>query len=188
MVCEVVFGIALGVCSNLVFLAAQWAGEMAGQQMGFTLSGLLDPHGGAQGSVLGDFYLTFALVIFLLLNGHHFLVRGLAQSFQALPLLSLHVGRGIFDLFINLLTSATVLSLQLAAPILVTMLIVDVALGLAARVMPQVNAMALAMSVRSAVGLVVLVVITAVTAKAIGSSINNWMSGLQNVWLRGAGA
>jgi flagellar biosynthetic protein FliR len=181
---ELVFGIAIGLCANLGFVAAHWAGEMAGQQMGFTLSGIMDPEAGAQGSVLGDFYLVFALVVFLLINGHHALIRGLAASFGALPLLSVSMNRGMLDLLIGLLQSATVLALQLAAPLLVTMLIVDVSLGLMARVVPQINVLAMSLSVRSAVGLVVLLMMVAVTTTTLGSSLTVWMKAVSNLWTR----
>ncbi len=179
---ELFFGIAIGLCANLVFVAAQWAGEMAGQQMGFTLSGLMDPEAGAQGSVLGDFYLMFSLIVFLLINGHHALIRGIAASFASLPLLSISFNRNILDLFVGLLQSATILSLQLAAPLLITMLIVDVSLGLMARVVPQINVLAMSLSVRSAAGLIVLLLITSLTATTLGSSLLNWMKTVPTLW------
>jgi flagellar biosynthetic protein FliR len=181
---ELAFGIAIGLCANLAFVAAQWAGEMAGQQMGFTLSGLMDPEAGAQGSVLGDFYLMFSLVVFLLVNGHHALIRGLGASFSSLPLLSVSMNRNILDLFLGLLQSATILSLQLAAPLLITMLIVDFSLGLMARVVPQINVLALSLSVRSAAGLIVLLLIAALTATTLGSSLVTWMKTIQTLWNR----
>ena len=179
---EFCFGIAIGMSANLVFLAAHWTGEMIGQQMGFTLSGLLDPHTGSESSVLGETYLAFAALVFLLINGHHALIRALGATFQSLPLLSISLNRNLFDTFIGLLQSATILSLQLAAPLLLTMLIVDFSLGVMTRVVPQLNVMAMGMSLRSAVGLVLLLVLIALTAKALGSAMTGWMRSLDLLW------
>ena len=184
---EVVFGITLGLCANLVFVAAHWAGEMAGQQMGFTLSGLIDPQSGSQGSVVGDFYLILATVVFLLINGHHALIRGLQGTFESLPLMSVSLNRNLLDVFVGLLQSATVLSLQLAAPLLLTMLIVDIAIGVMSRVVPQMNVMIMAMSVRSAVGLVVLLLLGALTVKAFGSAMTGWMKAIDVLWTPAGG-
>jgi flagellar biosynthesis protein FliR len=172
---ELAFGIALGMCANLVFLAAQWAGEMAGQQLGFTLSGIIDPTTGAETSIIGNLYLLLASVVFLLVNGHHALIRGVGASFQSLPLGSIALSRGLFDTTVGLLQSATILCLQLAAPLLFTMLIVDFSLGIAARVIPQMNVMALGMSIRAAVGLILLLILGAVTVRALASATNGWM-------------
>jgi flagellar biosynthetic protein FliR len=172
---EIGFGIALGMCANLVFLAAQWAGEMVGQQLGFTLSGIIDPTTGAETSIIGNLYLVLAGVVFLLVNGHHALIRGVGASFQSLPLGAISMDRSLLDTFAGLVQSATILSLQLAAPLLFTMVIVDFSLGVAARVVPQMNVMALGMSIRAAVGLVLLLVLGAVTVRALASATNTWM-------------
>jgi flagellar biosynthetic protein FliR len=178
---ELIFGIALGMCANLVFIAAQWAGEMIGQQMGFTLSGLMDPHTGTENSVVGELYLATAAVVFLLVNGHHALIRGVAASFETLPLLSISLNRNLLDVMVGLLQSATILSLQLAAPLLLTMLIVDFSLGVMTRIVPQMNVMAMGMSIRSAVGLIILLVLAAVTVNAFGSAMSGWMNSLTNL-------
>ncbi|HEX8525234.1 MAG TPA: flagellar biosynthetic protein FliR [Tepidisphaeraceae bacterium] len=188
LACELGFGIVMGMAANFAFMAAQWAGEMAGQQMGFTLSGVMDPQTGSQGSVLGDFYLLLAIVVFLLINGHHALVRSLRLSFDAVPLLGVTLDRNLLNVMVAMLQSATLLALQLAAPLLVTMLIVDVALGVTARVVPQMNVLAMGLSVRSAIGLVVLLVITAITATSLGTAMTNWMKLLGLLWKGTAGA
>jgi len=175
---EFIFGAALGMCANLVFIAAQWAGEMAGQQLGFTLSGIIDPTTGAETSIIGNLYLLLAAVVFLLINGHHALIRGVGASFQSLPLGSIALNRGLLDTGVGLLQSATILSLQLAAPLLFTMLIVDFSLGVAARVIPQMNVMALGMSIRAAVGLILLLVLGAVTVRALASTTSAWMKAI----------
>jgi flagellar biosynthetic protein FliR len=179
---EFCFGVVLGMSANLVFLAAHWAGEIIGQQMGFTLSGLLDPHTGSESSILGETYLAFAALVFLVINGHHALIRALALSFDSLPLLSITINRSLFDTFMGLVQSATILSLQLAAPLLLTMLIVDFSLGVMTRIVPQLNVMAMGMSLRSAVGLVLLLLLIALTAQALGSAMTGWMKSLDLLW------
>ena len=184
---EFTFGVALGLSASLVFTAAHWAGEIAGQQMGFTLSGLMDPHTGTQSSIIGEFYLIFSAVVFLLINGHHALIRGLGASFEALPLMSITINLSLFDTFVGLLQSATILSLQLAAPLLLTMIIVDFSLGVMTRIVPQMNVMMMTMSIRGAVGLVVLLLLAALTAHALGSAMTGWMKSLDLLWTPSAG-
>ena len=88
---EMAFGLAMGMILSFVFIAAQWAGEMIGQQMGLNLSEVFDPQFGGQGSIVGDMYFMLTLVVFLVVGGHHAMLRGVRDSFDALPLLSLGV-------------------------------------------------------------------------------------------------
>lgn len=179
---EMAFGIAMGMVMSFVFIAAQWAGEMIGQQMGFNLGAVFDPQFGSSGSMIGDLFFMFTLVIFLLIGGHHAMLMGVADSFRSLPLLSLSIDQPLFDLLVGLLQSATTIALRLAAPMLVTMLVVDLALGLLGRTLPQFNVMQAGMSMRSAIGLVVVIVGLALTAEVIEKAIDESMVTVRQEW------
>ena len=95
--------------------------------------------------------------MFLVIGGHHAMLRGVRDSFDLAPLLSLGVNENLFDTLIGFFTGATTLAFRLAAPMLVTMLVVDLALGLVGKIMPQMNVMAMGLSLRSALGLVIVI-------------------------------
>ncbi len=137
--------------------------------------------------MLGDLYLMLAIVVFLLVDGHLALIQGLAASFHSLPLMSAEVNRHLLDVMVGLLQAATVLALELAAPLIVTMLLVDVVLALMTRVVPQMGVMAMGLSVRSAVGLIVILSIAALTAGILGSTMVSWMKMIGTLWMHGAG-
>ena len=126
---ELAFGLAMGMVLSFVFIAVQWAGEMIGQQMGFNLSEVFDPQFGAQGSLIGDVYFMLTLVVFLIAGGHRAMLQGVHASFDVLPLLSLGIDQSLLDLMLQLFQAATMLAFRLAAPMLVTMLVVDLTLG-----------------------------------------------------------
>jgi flagellar biosynthetic protein FliR len=172
---EMAFGLAMGMALSLVFIAAQWAGELIGQQMGINLGGVLDPQFGGSGSVLGEMYFMLTLVVFLLVDGHHAMLRGVFDSFAALPLLSVGIDRGVFDTVTGLLSGATVLAIRLAAPMLVTMLIVDLVLGLIGKTMPQMNVMSAGLTLRSVVGMVIVIVGLAMTSGVIRDAVSRAM-------------
>jgi flagellar biosynthetic protein FliR len=172
---EVLIGLAMGMSLALVFTAAQWGGELITQQMGLSLSEIYDPRtGGAVGS-LGHLYWLLAVVVFLGANGHHALLRGVAGSFQAIPVMSVSAGAPIVSLMVGLLQSATGLAIQLAAPVFVSMLVVDLALGMMFRTMPQLGVMTAGLTVRSVTGLVVMIVGLALTAGVVQGAGLNWM-------------
>src|SRR5438477_280834 len=154
---ELLFGIAIGTALSFTFVAVNWAGEIIGQQMGLGIGRVFDPHFGGSGSVMGDLYFFLTLVIFLIVGGHLSFLKGVRESFDALPLLSVSMNQNLLDLMTALLQSATALALQLAAPMLVTMLLTDVVLGFIGKTIPQINVMTLGLPLRSLVGMVVLI-------------------------------
>jgi flagellar biosynthetic protein FliR len=168
---ELSFGLAMGLILSFTFIAAQWAGEMIGQQMGLNLSEVFDPTFGQAGSIIGDAYFMLTLAVFLSVHGHVALVRGLKDSFSAIPLLGAGLHHGMFDLVVSLFTSATSLAIQLAGPVLMTMLVVDLALGCISKTIPQFNIMSAGMSIRSLVGMLVIFVSLTMTGHVLQQSI-----------------
>ena len=83
------------------------------------------------------------------------MIRGLGASFDSLPLMSAGVSVSIVNVLVGLLHSATTLAIQLAAPIFITMLIVDVVLGMLSKTVPQLNILSAGIPIRAGVGLVV---------------------------------
>ena len=180
---EMAFGLAMGMALSLVFVAAQWAGEMIGQQMGLNLSEVFDPQFGASGSVLGELYFMLTLVVFLTVDGHHDMLRGVHESFAALPLLSVGVDRGVFETVIGLLGGATILAIRLAAPMLVTMLVVDLVLGLIGKTMPQMNVMSAGLTLRAVVGMVIVIVGLSMTSSVLRDAVLDAMAQTRAWWV-----
>ncbi len=155
---EVLLGAALGLVASLVFAGVQMAGSMIGIQMGLSIASVFDPNSSEQVSMIGDFEGLFAVLLFLLADGHHFLLRALAASLTRLP-----PGGG---LPLNALAAALVpmagtvflTAIQVGAPILGALFLTDAALGFVARAVPQMNVFIIGIPVKIGVGLVLLVV------------------------------
>lgn len=179
---ELIFGVAMGLAMSFTFTAAQWAGEMMGQQMGLSLSEVFDPQFSGQSTVIGDMYFMLTLVIFLLVRGHHAMLLGVRDSFDALPLLSVGVTPSLLALIVGLFRACTVLAIQLAAPLLVTMLVVEVALGFVSKTMPQFNVMTAGLSMRSGIGMLVLIVSIGLSSSVIRGAVIDSMNVVRAAW------
>jgi flagellar biosynthetic protein FliR len=179
---EMIFGLLMGLGLSLAFIAVSWGGEIMGQQMGINIASAFDPQFGGGGSLVGDLYFMLTLVIFLLLNGHHAMVEGLAASFGALPLLAAGMTKGLFDLFIGLITAATVLAFKVASPMLVTMLVVDVALGFLGKTVPQINVMNAGLTLRSGLGIAVMIVGLMLTNQIMQRALFASVEALSGAW------
>jgi flagellar biosynthetic protein FliR len=178
---EVLIGLAMGLSISLVFAAASWAGDVISNQLGLELSGAYDPRGGSEGSPLGQAYWMLAVVVFLSANGHHALIRGIRASFDSVPVMSAGSGEAIVAMFVGLLQSATVLAVQLAAPVFIATLVADVALGLAGKTIPQLGVLTAGVTMRSLCGLIVLIAGIAMTAGLLQGATLNWTQIVQSM-------
>lgn len=160
---EVLIGLLLGFLAYLFFAAVQVAGAFIDIQIGFGIANVIDPMTGAQSPVLGNFKFIVATLLFLSLNGHHYLLQAIMTSYQWVPLSNefwVHIAKGNVSSF--LLQSLAVMfmtSFQLAAPLVVSLFLTDVALGLLARTAPQYNIFVVGLPVKLILGLAVLLLV-----------------------------
>ena len=153
---ETIIGIAMGITTNIVFEAAQIAGQVLSIQMGYSLVNILDPAPRSKAPSLLSFTRCIALLIFLALDVHHWILRAVANSFDYLP-----PGTATLNpLFIQALLheGAVVLDLgiQIAAPVLSATLLADIVLGLMGKSSPQMPLMLLGPAVKSMMGVMIL--------------------------------
>ncbi len=153
---ELIVGMLLGLSLQLAIEAAQVAGQMIGVQAGYSLVTLLDPQTQADTAVMATFHQLLALLVFLQLDVHHWLLRGLASSFAYLPPGSLI---GSANAGFGLLQAASgiwLAGLQMAAPVVVATMLVDVSLGFLAKASPQLPILFLGLPAKNLLALTVL--------------------------------
>jgi flagellar biosynthetic protein FliR len=151
---ESMIGLALAFSVRLVLGGVELAGQLAGFQLGFSYASLIDPQSGARNSVMSATYGLMALFVFLAIDAHHEMLRALAASYDAMPVGAWHFEGNITLLIAHMLGMVFTVGLQLAAPVVLVLMIVELALGLMARTMPSLNLMVTGAPVRLIVGLI----------------------------------
>lgn len=154
---EAFVGLLLGLTLNFIYDAAVLAGQVLGVQMGFSLVNILDPQTQVDTPVLSIFHQLIALLIFLALNVHHWLLRGMAASFAYLPPGGVEIRLSAVSSLLQTAGGIWLVGVQIAAPALVATMVVDIALGFLGKASPQLPVLLVGLSVKSALGLVVLV-------------------------------
>jgi flagellar biosynthetic protein FliR len=153
---ELLIGAALGIATNLVFDAVQMAGQVLSVQMGLSLASLMDPQTQADSTVVAMFHQTIAMLIFLRLDVHLWLLGAVGKSFVLLPpgtarltdaftMATLRAGGAVFAL-----------GLQIAAPVFSATLLTDLVLGLLGKASPHMPLMLLGPPVKTLLALAVL--------------------------------
>ncbi len=156
LVKELLMGMLLGFVALLVFIGVQFAGEMVGLDIGFGVANLIDPLSSAQVSLVGEFQSLLAMVIFLLVNGHHTLLRGVAASFDLVPLGGVRMPDLLGQNLIAMTGRVFVIAIQLAAPVSATLFLTTLALGIVARTVPQMNVFVVGFPLKIIVGVAML--------------------------------
>ena len=157
MVGEVILGLVLGYVVLLLFIGVQFAGQLAGLQMGFGIVNVIDPQSHDQISIIGQFLNILAILMVLTLDGHHIILNGLLGSFEAVPLGGVVLQASIAHKLIALSSEVFVIAIKISAPILVALFLISTAMGVLARTVPQMNVFIVGFPVQLAVGLSVLV-------------------------------
>lgn len=173
---EAFYGFIIGFTVSILFHAFQSVGQMIDNQRGVSIARVLIPQLGEQGSLSGMFLFQFAMVLYLSFGGHRVFLDGFFMSYTKLPVLEFPVaGPGMFSL-IDLLGQITgqifLISLQLAAPVIIAILLTDIILGIANRVAPQINVWELGFNVKGYIGVLLLFV----SITMIGTQVYHYTS------------
>ena len=170
---EMLIGLALALSVRILVAGAELAGHLSGFQIGYAYASLVDPQSGARNGVLSALYANVALIVFLAVDGHHQLLRALATSYAALPLGASAWGAtaDLAPLVARTLGTIFVIGVRLAAPVVLVLFVVEVALGLLSRAAPQLNLTVNAAPIRLFTGLAVLATTIAVVPDVIHTSL-----------------
>lgn len=169
---EVAVGVVIGLAARLLFVGVSLAGELAGVQMGLGIANVVDPQFPQHASVVAQFMELMTVLTFLTLQGHHAFLEAVWASFESIPLgtFSGAAAAGAASVLAALFGKSLVLAVKLSSPIMVTVLITNIAIGLLARVVPQLNFFAFGLSVTFVVGLLTLLVSLPLLTHLIGLS------------------
>jgi len=154
---ELLLGALLAFGLFTAFAAFQLAGRIMDLQMGFGVAILIDPATRTQSPLLGTLLNLIAVTVFFAIDGHHLLIRGLAFSLSHLP-----PGTPMQEFDLGVVATQFggmfIFAVALAAPVMIVLLMVDIAMAVLARTMPQVNIFIVSLPLKVMVGLLVLAV------------------------------
>lgn len=160
---EILVGLLLGFVAYLILTAIQTAGAFVDIQVGFAMANVYDPMTGASVPVTANFKYAIATLLFLTMNGHHYLLDAIVYSYNWIPLdneffLKLYAGN-ISGFLIRTFATSFLLAFQMAAPFVVAIFLTDVGLGFLAKTAPQFNIFVIGVPLKIIVGLFMLLLL-----------------------------
>jgi flagellar biosynthesis protein FliR len=155
---QMIIGFAMGFALRLVFGAVDLAGTLISNQMGLGFATAYDPNSASQTPVISEFLGLLALLVFMAINGHLMVISTLVQSFSAIPIGNGSAANGSW---LNIASAGGIIfssGIFLALPLVATLMITNIALGILSRVAPQLNLMAIGFPVTIALGFIALLI------------------------------
>ena len=176
LVQQLLVGLSIGLGLQLMFAAFAIAGDLLGLQMGLSFASFIDPQNSTDTPLIGSFLTLIATLVFLAMNGHLMIIAGIAESFHVLPVGTNSTSAADWHALALLGAEMFRVGLHLALPVLATMLILNLALGVLARAAPQLNIFAVGFPATILIGLVAFALIMPMTGPFIETALQRGLA------------
>lgn len=158
MVKEFAVGALLGLMGAILFSAVQLSGQIFGVQLGFGIVNVIDPMSDDQISLLGQFEFLIAILLFMSVNGHHVLISAIMNSYKYIPMNGFRMSAPLNDQIMGLLGKMFVIAYKVGFPMIASVFILNAAMGVIARTVPQMNVFIVGLPLNIYVGLSIMAV------------------------------
>ncbi|MBX3022581.1 MAG: flagellar biosynthetic protein FliR [Bdellovibrionales bacterium] len=155
---EVFVGLSMGYLARFFFFTFRVAGEMISQAMGLSSAQVFNPTLGGQSTAVEQLYVTLASLFYLGINGHHYLVSGIVSSYQWVPAAQLTLNTSQFAGVGQMVQEVVSLGLQFSAPVVISILVVNLILGVVGKTVPQLNVLVTSFPINIMIGFALLMI------------------------------
>lgn len=153
---ETIVGLTIGFTAKLIFESLTFAFSFMGMQMGFAFAAYYDPSTESSTPTVAQFSVIIMTLLLLAFDGHHLIIRGIADSFQIVPLGLGSLTQVAASYLMDTGSQMFLIGLRLAAPVAIVIFVINVVFGVIAKSVPQINVIVVSFTINILVGLVVL--------------------------------
>ena len=154
---EIIIGAMIGFAATIIFNAIIFAGTLIDSQAGLTMATVYDPSNSMQLAITANLYYYALIAIFLATNLHHSFIKAIYFSYELLPIGTFNVVGPTISYTITLMQEMFLLAFKFASPIIATMLILDVGLGVLVRAVPQMNVFVVGFPLKLAIFFLIMI-------------------------------
>ncbi|MBU0639916.1 MAG: flagellar biosynthetic protein FliR [Planctomycetes bacterium] len=159
MASELLLGALIGLVMALCFVGLQMGGTLIAQESGLAFGQIADPSTGDQQTVLASLYVQLAGAIYLIVGGHRALLGACLDTFYSIPLLEVGGQMELcVTLLVEVLTVGGQVAVRVAAPAVVTLFMVNIALGFISRTVPQLNITTVGFSIKGLISFLIIAI------------------------------
>lgn len=176
---EALIGILIGFLLSIIFVAFQLAARFFSFQMALGIAQVIDPISQVGISLVGQLWTVMGIMIFIAINGPHMLIMATFESYKTAQVFEIiQDSRTVFIALADSMGAMFLVALKLAFPILITLFILSVTLGLLAKAAPQMNIFMLGFPIQIGVGFLIMIAVIGAIAFGMSSALNKTFEGL----------
>lgn len=153
---ELITGILIGFSASMCIYILNFAGQMIDMEIGFSMVNELNPVAKIQTTITANLYTYLVMLVMLLSDFHLHLIKAVLDTFKLIPLGKSVFKSGLYDNVVQFMSDYFIIGFRIILPVFTTILIVNIVLGILAKVAPQMNMFVIGMQLKVFVGLFVL--------------------------------
>ncbi|MEN6441077.1 MAG: flagellar biosynthetic protein FliR [Syntrophobacter sp.] len=180
---EVLFASVYTLSMIIIIGAFQFAGELISFEMGFGFAQVADPQTGTQFTVLSVWGEMLALLVFFAMNGHHYILKLIVESFKTIPVGAFSIDSILLNKMLTLSGMLFTLAIKLSAPVVAVLILTQLGLGLMSKFAPQINILATSFPITITIGILFMGLMVAVWGEMAGKSFSQLFQFLGNLSL-----
>ncbi len=157
VITEMLAGLIMGFMANVAYYILSFAGQIIDQEIGFSMVNQFDPVTSTQVTITGNLYTYAVMLMVIITDMHHYLIRAITDSFQVIPVGGAVLDFNLYQVMKRFVVDYFVIGFRIVLPIFASLLVVNTILAILAKVAPQMNMFVIGLQLKVFVGLAVLV-------------------------------
>lgn len=150
---ESLVGLSIGYMASLCLYILDFSGRLLDTEIGFSMVSVLNPNTNFETSISGSMYTYFVMLIMLVSNMHYFIISAILDTFKYIPIGKEKLPAKLYEIPVDFMTKYFMIGFRIILPVFACILIVNVVLGVLAKVAPQMNMFVIGMQLKLLVGL-----------------------------------
>lgn len=175
---EIITGVLIGFAINIVFFGISYAGVIIGFEMGLSMANVFNPLEESTSGVISESLYFIAMLVFFIINGHHYVIRALSSTYDAIPIGRYSATSSAVEMLIKYSASVFIIAVKIAAPFIVSFLLLHIAEGIIARVIPQMQIFFVTFPLKIMIGFLLLMALIPIYIYVIKGLLRNFEDSL----------
>lgn len=170
---QVITGVIIGFAAYMLFAAIQLSGQIIDLQMGFGIVNVIDPMSNTQVSIIGQFEFVLGMLIFMSINGHHFLIQAMTDSFRLAPIGASGITSTTVSRLSDMFYQMFMVAFKIAGPATLALFLTNLTLGFIARTIPQMNVFIVGLPLNILVGITAVLISLPIIVNLFNSMLSS---------------
>lgn len=150
---EAVTGLLIGIGSGFTLYILNFSGHMLDMEIGFSMAMEMDPTTQVQTTISATFLTAVFMLMFIASDMHYFLIDAVVDSYKVIPIGEGIVSPNLYKIFVQYVIDYFVIGFRIILPVFACILVINVILGILARIAPQMNMFVFGMQLKVFAGL-----------------------------------